>query len=131
LTKTKLLLFGLALIAATAGALAVLRVGDLGLVDSRIAAKNGSRDFDLAAWHTRDPVVRGHMLAALAERHRFVGYHRDSVEALLGEGNDCYVGYEDEPCYELQLGHSAFELQFPVNHSSAFGRVLDMRLVKR
>ncbi len=131
MSKPKLLLFGFALVAASVVTLAVVRVGDLGLVDGRIAAAHASRDLDLAVWRTRDPVARGQMLASLAERHRFVGYHRDSVEALLGEGNDCYVNYEDEPCYELRLGHSTFELQFPVNHSSAFGRVLDMRLVKR
>jgi hypothetical protein len=130
LSKRKQIALVVAVLAAVGVGIEVGRLGDLGRLDSRIASAHSDRAFDAAVWRTNDVSARGEMLAALAERHRFVGFHRDSVEALLGPG-ECYVAYEDEPCYLLQLGHSLFQLEFPVNHSSSLGQVLGMRLDKR
>ncbi|HEY0971805.1 MAG TPA: hypothetical protein VGE02_12625 [Gemmatimonadales bacterium] len=106
------------------------RVGDLGVGDSDLARSYAGARFDAAAWRHAGPDMRGRMLADLAERHRLVGVHRDSIEALLGP-NECYVAYEDEPCYSLELGEEPYDLQFGVNHSSRPGTVIGVRLVER
>lgn len=122
-----------ALVAAVAGFVVVAtrgRVGDLGPLDGRLAASNAKANFDTAKWRAGDARVRGEMLADLARRRRFVGQHRDSIESLLGR-NQCYVRYEDEPCYRVELDGRQYDLQFDVNHSSEPGRVLGVGLVRR
>jgi hypothetical protein len=122
-----------ALVAAVAGFAVVAmrgRVGDLGPLDGRLAASNDKAEFDRGRWRTGDAWGRGEMLADLARRHRFVGQHRDSVESLLGR-TQCYVHYEDEPCYRVELDGRQYDLQFDVNHSNHPGRVLGVGLVRR
>src|SRR5262245_54021347 len=82
-------------------------IGDLGLRDSLIASAHAEGTLDLTVWRSGDQAARGRMLAALAEQYRFRGFHRDSVESILGRG-ECYADYEDVPCYQLRLGHSNF-----------------------
>lgn len=108
----------------------VLRpVGEFGVVDSRIAAAHEGSRFSLQAWHSHDSAKRGQMVADLARRYRFIGMRRDSVVALLGQP-ECYAHVSEEPCYRLRMGHSDFELQFPVQASSNPRRILAIRLNK-
>jgi hypothetical protein len=103
------------------------RVGDLGPLDGWRASQHGDRPFTPAAWRGADPAARGRMLASLATQHRLVGLPRDSVVALLGPGQ-CYVLYDDEPCYWLLLGGQPTQLAFGVNHSDAPGRIVSVSL---
>lgn len=119
---------GLVLLTVFAVSAFVLRpVGEFGVIDSRIASAHEARRFSAQVWRGRDVAKRGQMVADLARRHRFIGMHRDSVVALLGEP-ECYEHPSDEPCYRLRLGHSDFELQFPVHASSSPPRILAVRL---
>ena len=97
--------------------------------DRRLAARFGALAFDTAAWRTAGRADRGRMVADLDRRHRLAGVHYRAIEALLGPG-ECYVDYEDEPCYVVELGGERYALQFGVNHSDAPGRVLSARLYK-
>jgi hypothetical protein len=103
------------------------RLGDLSANDAARALVNEREPFDAQVWRSGDLGRRGAMLAGLARRHRFVGGHRDVVVEVLGK-SECYVGYEDEPCYRLQFDDGVVELQFPVNHSTQPGTVLAARL---
>ena len=100
------------------------RVGPLGFVDSwRVSRQGGQQPFDAEAWRRGDPVLRGAMVTSLLQQHLPDPKRNSEVFALLGQ-SDCYLGYEDEPCYWLELGGKRYQLQFPVNHSSDPGRIL-------
>lgn len=122
------LVIGVVLLTVFAASAFVLRpVGEFGVIDSRIAAAHEGSRFSLQAWNSHDQAKRGQMVADLARRHRFIGMRRDSVVALLGQP-ECYEHVSEEPCYRLRLGHSDFELQFPVHASSNPRRILAIRL---
>jgi hypothetical protein len=103
---------GIVLLMVFAVSAFVLRpVGELGIVDSRIASAHDGLPFDAQVWRSGDAAKRGQMVADLARRHRFIGMHADSVTARLGP-SECSVMREGEPCYRLRLGHSDFHLEF-------------------
>jgi hypothetical protein len=124
------LVIGVVLLTVFAVSAFVLRpVGEFGVIDSRIASAHAGSTWDARIWRGGDRVKRGEMVASLASRHRFVGMHPDSVRARLGPP-DCYAGQEVIPCYQLRLGHSDFQLEFPVQASTTTPRVLAIRLNK-
>jgi hypothetical protein len=104
--------------------------GDLNPIDRRLVSKHGSLAFSADAWATASPTERGGMLQDLFRTRRFEGSASDEVHALLGP-NECYVDYDDEPCYAVVLGGVRYDLQFAVNHSNRLGTVLGVRLVSR
>ena len=119
---------GVVLLTVFAVSAFVLRpVGEFGVIDSRIASAHDGITFDPHVWRSGDLVKRGQMVADLARRHRFIGMPSDSVRARLG-ASDCHVDEVGVPCYRLQLGHSAFQLEFPVHASNRPQRVLAIRL---
>ena len=67
------------------------------------------------------------MVASLLQSRRFVGEKNTDVFRLLGE-RTCYIGYEDQPCYELILGDKWYFLVFSVNHSNAPGTITGIDL---
>jgi hypothetical protein len=62
------------------------------------------------------------MVADLMTKKRFVGSRNDVVVRLLGPG-DCYVVYDDEPCYRLTLDGNPYQLEFGINHAVRLGTV--------
>ena len=128
--RKRRLLFAFILAVAIWAAIARLSIGDLGPIDGYRARTEDERAFDTAVWRRGDATARGHMLVALMQQYHFVGSHRDSVEALLGP-SECYLHYEDEPCYALVLDGEPVQLEFWVNHSSRPGRVLAVSLDKQ
>jgi hypothetical protein len=122
------LVIGVVLLTVFAVSAFVLRpVGEFGVVDSRIVSAHEGITYDAQTWRTGDQVKRGQMIADLARRHRFIGMHPDSLNSRLGP-SDCYANQEVVPCYRLRLGHSDFQLEFPVHQSSRPPRVLAIRL---
>ena len=103
------------------------RIGPLSRADSELALTHGGAAFDAAEWQHADASGRGAMLASLF-RDRLPRPGRNTeVFAVLGAA-DCYLNYEDEPCYRVRLGDAAYRLEFPVNHSDRPGAVLAVRL---
>jgi hypothetical protein len=124
------LVIGFVLLTVFAVSAFVLRpVGEFGVIDSRIASAHAGLTYDPQLWRTADVVKRGQMVADLASRHRFMGMHPDSVYARLGMG-DCYVHQDGEPCYQIRLGHSDYQLWLPVQESRTSPRVSAVRLRK-
>jgi hypothetical protein len=126
----RLILWILALIIAGIIVLVIFSrgaIGDLGPRAGRIARSGARAKFDSSIWKQRNEIQRGQMLADLARTQRFVGKDRTNVVQLLGRG-ECYVHYEDEPCYTVRLGDRRYQLEFWVNHSSAPGRVIAVKL---
>ena len=103
------------------------QVGPLSRADSELALRHSAAAFDSAAWQRADASGRGTMLASLFRDRLQKPELNSEVFAVLGAA-DCYVGYEDEPCYRVQLGGEAYRLEFPVNHSNRPGAVLAVRL---
>ena len=99
----------------------------LGEPDRAHAARFGTLAFDTTAWRVAGPADRGRMVADLDRRHRLVGVRARTIRALLGPG-ECFVRYEDEPCYDVELGGEPYALQFSLNHSNERGRVISARL---
>jgi hypothetical protein len=120
---------GLALCAAGAALAACGGQRGLSESDRATAAASGTLAFDTAAWRRAGPVDRGRMVADLDRRHRLVGATVRAVKALLGPG-ECFVSYEDEPCYHVELGGVRYALELRVNHSNARGRVVSVGLRK-
>ena len=110
-------------------ALRLVAVGDLGIIDSLLLARHSARPFDAVAWGSQDPVVRGEMLRDLARDHRFKGEQVSAVTALLGP-SECYINYDDEPCYRVQVGADKYRLKFSVNHSGEIGKVHSVSIGK-
>lgn len=103
------------------------RIGPLSRADSDLVRTHGALAFDSAAWQRTDASGRGAMLASLF-RDRFEQPARNvEVFSVLGTA-DCYIGYEDAPCYRVQLGNEAYRLEFPVDHSDRPGAMLGVRL---
>jgi hypothetical protein len=122
------LVIGIVLLTVFAVSAFVLRpVGEFGVIDSRIASAHEGLTYDAQVWRSGDLVKRGQMVADLASRHRFIGLPPDSVEGRLGS-SDCHANREVMPCYRLRMGHSDFQLEFPVHASSRPPRVLAIRL---
>ena len=122
------LVIGAVLLTVFAVSAFVLRpVGELGVIDSRIAGAHDGVAFDAQEWRGGDVARRGQMVADLARRRRFIGMHRDSVIALLG-APDCNEFQPEEPCYRVRFGASEYELRFPVHASSNPRRILALRL---
>lgn len=122
------LVIGVVLLTVFAVSAFVLRpVGEFGVIDSRIASAHDGLTYDPQLWRGGDQLKRGQMVADLARRHRFIGMRPDSVQARLGK-SDCYAYQDGVPCYRLRLGHSDFQLEFPVHASSRPPRVLAIRL---
>ena len=63
------------------------------------------------------------MLADLARRRRLVGVHVSAITGLLGP-SECYIDYDDQPCYQLAFDDATRRLEFSVNHSDQPGKVL-------
>ena len=124
------LVIGIVLLSVFAVSAFVLRpVGEFGVIDSRIASAHEGTTFDPQLWRSGDQGKRGPMVADLARRHRFIGMHPDSVHARLGT-SDCYYYQDGVPCYQLRLGHSDFQLVFPVDEARRPPRVVAVRLNK-
>ena len=68
------------------------------------------------------------MLRDLLRRNHFIGVKNDEVFRLLGSST-CYAGYEDEPCYVVELSGKNRHLEFGVNHSDHPGVVVSLGLV--
>jgi hypothetical protein len=100
-----------------------LHVGDLGVVDSWIAARHAARPFDSLAWKSAAHDVRGEMLTDLVRRHRFAGGRAKAVTDLLGP-SECYAYYDDMPCYYVQFEQTKYRLVFSVNHSERPGTII-------
>lgn len=105
--------------------------GDLNPLDRQLVARHGVSPFTPSAWMQADPAGRGALLADLFDSHEFEEMDREGVETLLGDSKDCYVNYDDEPCYTVVLGESRYDLQFSLNHSNDPGSVVGVRLVER
>jgi hypothetical protein len=106
-----------------------MHVGDLGVVDTWIAARHAAQPFDSLAWRSGRPDVRGEMLTDLARRHRFVGGKLKTVTDLLGPP-ECYAYYDDMPCYGVQFDQAKYRLLFSVNHSDRPGTIIFVDLDK-
>jgi hypothetical protein len=104
----------------------VWSAGDLNPMERRLVSRHGRSAFEAPTWLSGSPAERGLMLADLFKRHRFEGIASHEVRAL-GE-NDCYVLYDDEPCYIVALDGIRYDLQFAVNHSYELGEVVGVRL---
>ena len=126
MNQRKVLALALGLVGIFLG-LRALRIGDLGVIDSWIARQHASKSFDPRSWSSGDPVSRGQMLSDLAASHRFVGTQASAIRELLGP-SQCYVSYDDEPCYELQYGGAKYRLEFSVNHSDQAGQILSVNV---
>jgi hypothetical protein len=125
------LTIGIVLLTVFAVSAFVLRpVGELAVIDSRIASAHEGTTYDPQVWRSGDQVKRGPMVADLARRHHFIGMRPDSVHARLGP-SDCYYVQDGWPCYQLRLGHSDFQLVFPVDESRRPLRVVAVQLNKR
>jgi len=121
---------GIVLLTVFAVSAFVLRpVGEFAVIDSRIASAHEGTTYDPQVWRSGDRVKRGPMVADLARRHRFIGMRPDSVHARLGP-SDCHYYQDGVPCYQLRLGHSDFQLVFPVDESSRPPRVVAVQLNK-
>jgi hypothetical protein len=118
----------LGLVVATAGC--TERIGPLSPADSRLARADSARAFDAAAWRRGNPRERGAMLAALAHGPLALAQTASDVQSLLGP-SECYVHYDSEPCYRLQLRGEGYRLEFPVNHSDGLGRIFAVQLGER
>lgn len=122
------LVIGVVLLSVFAVSAFVLRpVGELGVIDSRIAAAHAGTRFSAQVWRTGGVDKRGQMVADLVGPRRFIGMRPDSVIAFLGTP-DCNEFQPLVPCYRLRFGHSNFELQFPVHSSRNPPRILAVRL---
>jgi hypothetical protein len=98
------------------------RIGDLDSGHSRLLRRSGTLAFDSTRWRKADEIGRGHMVADLMTKKTFVGAKNDVVERLLGPRN-CYVVYDDEPCYRLTLDGKPYQLEFGINHAERLGTV--------
>lgn len=103
--------------------LSAARVGDLGLFDSLVAIRHQGLPFDSGAWRSGSPDTRGQMLADLARGHRLVGVQSSAIVDLLGP-SECYIDYDDQPCYHLAFDDAKRRLEFSVSHSDQPGKVL-------
>lgn len=56
------------------------------------------------------------MLVDLARRHDLGNVRAAEISELLGP-HTCYVNYEDEPCYAVELRGGLHYLAMPVAHS--------------
>jgi hypothetical protein len=99
------------------------RLGDLSLGNRGIARRYGTVSFDPIRWQAADQAERGRMVADLMRKHRFLGLKNKSVFDLLGPST-CYLGSEDEPCYDIEFEGKSFQLGFGVNHSDKPGEVV-------
>jgi hypothetical protein len=120
----KAVAIGLAMAGLLLGVFA-LRVGDLGVADSWLVKRHAGQRFDSLTWLSANPTLRGKMVSDLAAKHRFVGAQAVAVHQLLGP-SQCYVSYDDEPCYELEYESAKYRLEFSVNHSDRPGQVLSV-----
>jgi hypothetical protein len=103
------------------------RLGDLSMRNRSLARRHGVDSFDPIRWKTANKVDRGRMIADLMRGRRFIGSKNKSVVELLGPG-DCYLHYEDEPCYGVEFEGRYFQLGFGVNHSNRPGEVVNVTL---
>jgi len=104
-------------------------IGDLGLADSVLALRHSGRAFHSALWQAKDPNARDQMVADLARGHQLTGVNTSAITSLLGP-SECYVNYDDEPCYEFAFDGAKHRLEFSVNHSDQPGRVIDVSIEK-
>src|SRR5215204_4917091 len=77
----------------------------------RLAREFGSQEFDSAVWAAGGSEARGQMIASLMRSHLRQMTTNERVFSLLGP-SECYVNYDDEPCYGLPVAIS------PTNSSS-------------
>jgi len=105
-------------------------IGDLNRAASRLVRADSATEFNSAAWRLGDRHVRGRMLAHFASTHAVLGRDYHEVLTLLGP-SECYVDYEDEPCYWVQLNGRPYTLEFGVNHSDRPGFVVSVGLAEQ
>jgi hypothetical protein len=103
------------------------RIGDLRSEHLAVVRRFDTLTFHPERWRLASEAERGRMVADLARQRRLVGLKADEVLRLLGK-TDCYVHYEDEPCYVVTLDRPRYHLEFGVNHSEAPGTVTSMWL---
>ena len=105
-------------------------IGDLNRSASRLVRADSAASFDAARWRSGDKRVRGTMLAHFVGTRVLVGRHVHEALALLGP-IECYVDYEDQPCYWVQLDGRPYTLEFGLNHSDHPGVVVSARLTEQ
>jgi hypothetical protein len=97
------------------------------VLNRHLAREFGSLDFSSRSWKAGDREARGNMVASLMQSHRADMTTSDKVFGLLGP-SECYVNYDDEPCYLLTNRNKTYRLEFSVNHSTHPGRILGASL---
>jgi hypothetical protein len=88
-----------------------------------VAREFGSLEFDSSRWKSGDRQLRGKMVASLMRSRIGRTTTNAQIIALLGP-SECYVNYDDEPCYVLTSNQKAYRLEFSVNHSTHPGRIV-------
>ena len=89
----------------------------------QLAREFGSQEFDSAVWVAGGSEARGQMIASLMRSHMPKMTTNEIVFGLLGP-SECYVNYDDEPCYVFTSRSRSYKLEFSVNHSTHPGRIL-------
>lgn len=91
------------------------KVGDVFFCDAEVFNSVDQREFSLQGWQS-SPTKRLGMLKGIAPSYRFVGKDPEAIEEFLGP-SDCYVSYDDEPCYRLEANENTLYLAMSVAHS--------------
>ncbi len=104
------------------------RVADIRICEPDLVFHVVGQPFDSTTWK-EVPDARLAMLESLARTQRFRGTEPALIEEMLGP-SECYVGYDNEPCYRVPvLGSEDRYLAFMVAHSgSDWGKVLGAEL---
>jgi len=95
-----------------------------------LVRKNDSVEFKQEDWLAGGPIERGKMVASLLRSFKFKEMQNEEVFNLLGE-SQCYLYYDDEPCYLIQYGTDSYRLGFGINHSDYPGKVIWVGLTKQ
>ena len=91
---------------------------------------NDSLDFNQEDWLASGPIERGKMVASLLRTYDFKEMQNEAVFDLLGE-SQCYLYYDDEPCYLIRYGTDSYHLGFGTNHSDNPGKIIWVGLTKQ
>ena len=93
-------------------------IGDLGLCASSVVplVQTDPLPFESDAWRRGGEEVRGRMVTDLARRYELEGVPAADLTRLLGR-HTCYVHYEDEPCYLVELAGERRAFGMVVAHS--------------
>jgi hypothetical protein len=95
----------------TYDAFSTSKVGELDSEYTDMIIRDGTVAFAKKHWAKANTEQRGKMLVSLLRGHQFVGKTNEDVFQLLGD-RDCYIDYEEQPCYELIMGDGVYFLTF-------------------